>query len=109
MINLCGYNMQKQSLIASQKQKESMIPMQRRRRSKKKKLRERNVLKKLNNQFQLMGNLLKITGAQLLSAKENQSAQETIPPNSILFIQSLPHEATSMMLQVLFQQYPGFR
>ncbi|KAB5524509.1 hypothetical protein DKX38_022258 [Salix brachista] len=39
----------------------------------------------------------------------NQSAQETIPPNNILFIQNLPHEATSMMLQVLFQQYPGFR
>lgn len=26
-----------------------------------------------------------------------------------MFIQNLPHEATSMMLQVLFQQYPGFR
>ncbi|KAL6979024.1 hypothetical protein U1Q18_020689 [Sarracenia purpurea var. burkii] len=30
-------------------------------------------------------------------------------PNNILFIQNLPHETTSMMLQVLFQQYPGFR
>ncbi|KAB5524445.1 hypothetical protein DKX38_022194 [Salix brachista] len=39
----------------------------------------------------------------------NPSAQETIPPHNILFIQNLPHEATSMMLQVLFQQYPGFR
>ncbi|KAG6739008.1 hypothetical protein POTOM_058643 [Populus tomentosa] len=39
----------------------------------------------------------------------NQSAQETVPPNNILFIQNLPHETTSMMLQVLFQQYPGFR
>uniref|UniRef100_A0A5B7A415 RRM domain-containing protein n=1 Tax=Davidia involucrata TaxID=16924 RepID=A0A5B7A415_DAVIN len=30
-------------------------------------------------------------------------------PNNILFIQNLPHETTSMMLQVLFNQYPGFR
>lgn len=30
-------------------------------------------------------------------------------PNNILFIQNLPHETTSMMLQILFQQYPGFR
>ncbi|ERM95586.1 U2 small nuclear ribonucleoprotein B'' [Amborella trichopoda] len=30
-------------------------------------------------------------------------------PNSILFIQNLPHETTSMMLQMLFQQYPGFK
>ncbi|KAK6927160.1 RNA recognition motif domain [Dillenia turbinata] len=30
-------------------------------------------------------------------------------PNNILFIQNLPHETTSMMLHVLFQQYPGFR
>ncbi|GAB2234109.1 hypothetical protein Droror1_Dr00003346 [Drosera rotundifolia] len=30
-------------------------------------------------------------------------------PNNILFIQNLPHETTSLMLQALFQQYPGFR
>ncbi|CAA7389924.1 unnamed protein product [Spirodela intermedia] len=29
--------------------------------------------------------------------------------NNILFIQNLPHETTSMMLQILFQQYPSFR
>ncbi|XP_050216486.1 U2 small nuclear ribonucleoprotein B'' [Mercurialis annua] len=39
----------------------------------------------------------------------NRGEQETAPPNNILFIQNLPHETTSMMLQVLFQQYPGFR
>uniref|UniRef100_A0A6N2LYI8 RRM domain-containing protein n=1 Tax=Salix viminalis TaxID=40686 RepID=A0A6N2LYI8_SALVM len=39
----------------------------------------------------------------------NQGAHETAPPNNILFIQNLPHETTSMMLQVLFQQYPGFK
>ncbi|CAI9105411.1 OLC1v1004324C1 [Oldenlandia corymbosa var. corymbosa] len=31
------------------------------------------------------------------------------PPNNILFIQNLPHEATSMMLQMLCCQYPGFK
>ncbi|KAJ6289241.1 hypothetical protein OIU76_025117 [Salix suchowensis] len=71
--------------------------------------RERNVSKKLKNQLQLMGNPSKVTGVQTSFRQGNQSAQETIPPNNILFIQNLPHEATSMMLQVLFQQYPGFR
>ncbi|KNA18269.1 hypothetical protein SOVF_072430 [Spinacia oleracea] len=36
-------------------------------------------------------------------------AQEAIAPNNILFVQNLPHETTSIMLQMLFQQYPGFR
>ncbi|KAJ9187797.1 hypothetical protein P3X46_003214 [Hevea brasiliensis] len=31
------------------------------------------------------------------------------PPNNILFIQNLPSETTPMMLQMLFQQYPGFK
>ncbi|MQL92793.1 hypothetical protein Taro_025429, partial [Colocasia esculenta] len=31
------------------------------------------------------------------------------PPNNILFVQSLPHETTPMMLQMLFCQYPGFK
>ncbi|XP_039001156.1 U1 small nuclear ribonucleoprotein A-like [Hibiscus syriacus] len=30
------------------------------------------------------------------------------PPNNILFIQNLPHDATTMMLQMLFNQYPDF-
>lgn len=30
-------------------------------------------------------------------------------PNNILFIQNLPHETTTLMLQVLFRQYPGFK
>ncbi|KAF6174079.1 hypothetical protein GIB67_020261 [Kingdonia uniflora] len=33
----------------------------------------------------------------------------TAAPNNILFIQNLPHETTSTMLQMLFQQYPGFK
>uniref|UniRef100_A0A7N2LHD3 RRM domain-containing protein n=1 Tax=Quercus lobata TaxID=97700 RepID=A0A7N2LHD3_QUELO len=39
----------------------------------------------------------------------NSSAQEAVAPNNILFIENLPHEATSMMLEMLFQQHPGFR
>lgn len=31
------------------------------------------------------------------------------PPNSILFVQNLPHDATTMMLQMLFNQYPGLK
>ncbi|KAL1202055.1 U2 small nuclear ribonucleoprotein B'' 2 [Cardamine amara subsp. amara] len=38
-----------------------------------------------------------------------QNGQETMPPNNILFIQNLPIETTSMMLQLLFKQYPGFK
>lgn len=37
------------------------------------------------------------------------NAPESAAPNNILFIENLPHQTTSMMLQVLFQQYPGFR
>ncbi|XP_021716794.1 U2 small nuclear ribonucleoprotein B''-like [Chenopodium quinoa] len=36
-------------------------------------------------------------------------AQESAAPNNILFVQNLPYETTSIMLQMLFQQYPGFR
>lgn len=31
------------------------------------------------------------------------------PPNNILFVQNLPHDADSMALQTLFQQFPGFK
>ncbi|CAH2060050.1 unnamed protein product [Thlaspi arvense] len=37
------------------------------------------------------------------------NGQEAMPPNNILFIQNLPHETTSPMLQYLFEQYPGFK
>lgn len=30
------------------------------------------------------------------------------PPNKILFVQNLPEATTQNMLQLLFQQYPGF-
>ncbi|KAK2652880.1 hypothetical protein Ddye_012736 [Dipteronia dyeriana] len=39
----------------------------------------------------------------------NAGSQETVVPNNILFIQNLPHETTGSMLEILFQQYPGFR
>ncbi|KAL6500307.1 U1 small nuclear ribonucleoprotein A [Orobanche hederae] len=31
------------------------------------------------------------------------------PPNNILFVQNLPHQTTSMMLQMLFSQCAGFK
>ncbi|GFS35617.1 spliceosomal protein U1A [Actinidia rufa] len=31
------------------------------------------------------------------------------PPNNILFVQNLPHQANQMMLQMLFCQYQGFK
>lgn len=43
------------------------------------------------------------------SRQGKPSAQDVAEPNNILFIQNLPHETTSMMLEVLFKQYPGFR
>ncbi|KAL5974717.1 hypothetical protein ACLOJK_031387 [Asimina triloba] len=36
-------------------------------------------------------------------------ADEAAAPNNILFIQNLPHETQSRMLQMLFEQYPGFK
>lgn len=44
------------------------------------------------------------------AAHRRTGAQEAAAsPNSILFVENLPHETTSIMLQMLFQQYPGFR
>ncbi|XP_042409234.1 U2 small nuclear ribonucleoprotein B''-like [Zingiber officinale] len=36
------------------------------------------------------------------------SQEPAAAPNNILFIQNLPHETTKMVLEILFQQYPGF-
>ena len=36
-------------------------------------------------------------------------AEGPAPPNSILFVQNLPHETTPMMLQMLFCQYTGYK
>lgn len=43
------------------------------------------------------------------SFRQGPAAQEAAPPNNILFIENLPHETTSRMLEMLFQQYPGFK
>lgn len=49
-------------------------------------------------------------GAPAASSRPGKpGAQEVAEPNSILFIENLPYETTSMMLEVLFKQYPGFR
>jgi len=36
-------------------------------------------------------------------------AREENPPSPILFVQNLPDETTTMMLSMLFQQFPGFK
>eukprot|EP00252_Welwitschia_mirabilis_P015194 TRINITY_DN33431_c0_g1_i1.p1 TRINITY_DN33431_c0_g1~~TRINITY_DN33431_c0_g1_i1.p1 ORF type:complete len:241 (-),score=61.36 TRINITY_DN33431_c0_g1_i1:290-1012(-) len=48
-------------------------------------------------------------GAQMEYPGRSNAPEAPAPPNNILFIQNLPHEATSMMLQMLFCQYPGFK
>ncbi|EPS58040.1 spliceosomal protein, partial [Genlisea aurea] len=35
--------------------------------------------------------------------------QSVTEPNNILFVENLPYETNSMMLELLFKQYPGFR
>lgn len=44
----------------------------------------------------------------LHSHQGTSSSEPAAAPNKILYIQNLPHETTSMMLQILFLQYPGF-
>ncbi|XP_057475110.1 U2 small nuclear ribonucleoprotein B'' 2-like [Actinidia eriantha] len=50
-----------------------------------------------------------INGGPTASFGKPGAQEATAAPNNILFIQNLPDEATSMMLEMLFQQYPGFR
>ncbi|KAK9168004.1 hypothetical protein Syun_000144 [Stephania yunnanensis] len=50
-----------------------------------------------------------VNGAAASFRHGKHGAQEAAAPNNILFIENLPHETTSMMLQLLFQQYPGFK
>ncbi|VVA90246.1 unnamed protein product [Arabis nemorensis] len=37
------------------------------------------------------------------------SGHDMMPPNNILFIQNLPIETSTVMLQLLFEQYPGYK
>ncbi|KAJ4753864.1 U2 small nuclear ribonucleoprotein b [Rhynchospora pubera] len=48
-------------------------------------------------------------GGRQASAPGPTGEDSGAPPNNVLFVENLPHETTSMMLQILFQQYPGFR
>ncbi|CAK9164131.1 unnamed protein product [Ilex paraguariensis] len=51
------------------------------------------------------------TGGPTVPTRQGKpSAQDAAAePNNILFIQNLPYETTSLMLEMLFNQYPGFR
>ncbi|KAL6499910.1 hypothetical protein OROGR_027820 [Orobanche gracilis] len=49
-------------------------------------------------------------GPAAASRPGKPGTQEAVTePNNILFIQNLPHETNSMMLELLFKQYGGFR
>ncbi|RAL47277.1 hypothetical protein DM860_013242 [Cuscuta australis] len=48
-------------------------------------------------------------GPSAAARQGKPGSQETTEPNNILFIQNLPDETTSMMLELLFNQYPGFK
>ncbi|CAL0317761.1 unnamed protein product [Lupinus luteus] len=48
-------------------------------------------------------------GGPTASFRQGSGAQEASPPNNILFIENLPHETTGRMLEMLFEQYPGFK
>ncbi|KAI8574071.1 hypothetical protein RHMOL_Rhmol01G0326100 [Rhododendron molle] len=50
-----------------------------------------------------------INGGPTASFGKPGAQESAAAPNNILFIQNLPHESTSTMLQLLFNQYPGFR
>ncbi|THU54714.1 hypothetical protein C4D60_Mb10t28050 [Musa balbisiana] len=49
-----------------------------------------------------------VSASQASRQGKTGSQEPAAAPNNILFIQNLPHETASMMLQILFQQYPGF-
>ncbi|XJO71720.1 hypothetical protein BDV3_001188 [Batrachochytrium dendrobatidis] len=41
--------------------------------------------------------------------KQKSNSEESLPPNSILFIQNLPTDITNASLSALFNQFPGFK
>ncbi|XP_020267983.1 U1 small nuclear ribonucleoprotein A-like [Asparagus officinalis] len=49
--------------------------------------------------------------SQLPYPRGAKSILQELPPvpNNILFVQNLPHDASSVMLQMVFSQYPGFK
>lgn len=81
-------------------------------REKKKKQEEKAERKRRAEEAQ-QSSMANGTGAQsnggTAASFRNANTQEAAAPNNILFIENLPHETTSSMLEMLFQQYPGFK
>ncbi|KAI5415444.1 hypothetical protein KIW84_040760 [Lathyrus oleraceus] len=48
-------------------------------------------------------------GGPTASFRPGSTSQEVAAPNVILFIENLPYETTGRMLEMLFEQYPGFK
>ncbi|XP_068634629.1 U2 small nuclear ribonucleoprotein B''-like [Aristolochia californica] len=86
-------------------------------REKKKKLEEKAEKKRKTEEAQQSGAATNGIGSQANGGPSDSHTfrqgknghDAAADPNNILFIQNLPHETTSLMLQMLFQQYPGFR
>ncbi|OWM66646.1 U2 small nuclear ribonucleoprotein B''-like [Punica granatum] len=78
---------------------------------KKKKQEEKAERKRRSEEAQMAnGSAPESNGGPTVSFRQgNTNAQEALPPNNILFVQNLPVETTSQMLQLLFVQYPGFK
>ncbi|KAL0370712.1 UNVERIFIED_CONTAM: U2 small nuclear ribonucleoprotein B'' [Sesamum angustifolium] len=74
------------------------------------KAERRDVLKKVSKMPQQMAPGPTLMEASCRAASRKPGHKETAAePNNILFIQNLPYETNSMMLELLFKQYPGFR
>ncbi|KAL0419173.1 UNVERIFIED_CONTAM: U2 small nuclear ribonucleoprotein B'' 2 [Sesamum radiatum] len=72
-------------------------------------LRERDVLKKVSKMPQANGPRADTNGGPAAASRKPGPQETAAEPNNILFIQNLPYETNSMMLELLFKQYPGFR
>ncbi|CAN4093054.1 unnamed protein product [Withania somnifera] len=55
------------------------------------------------------GTKIKFSQTPYIGGAKAAVPEAPAPPNSILFVQNLPHQSTPMMLQMLFCQYPGFK
>ncbi|CAD6210802.1 unnamed protein product [Miscanthus lutarioriparius] len=105
----CEYNMQKQNQIVLQKKMVLML-LRRKGRSKRRKLLRKSDLVEEAQQAGPNASAAQSNGTGYQASRLGKVSQEPpAPPNNILFIQNLPDQTTSMMLQILFQQYPGFR
>ncbi|XP_030464362.1 U2 small nuclear ribonucleoprotein B''-like isoform X2 [Syzygium oleosum] len=79
-------------------------------REKKKKQEEKAERKRRAEDTQTAnGSAAEANGGPTASYRPGTAGSQETAPNNILFVQNLPVETTSQMLQLLFVQYPGFK